>query len=224
MRILSITFLWFFITYSTVIYSNFLLVKQGFKKFFDLHLRSYVVEFGCHLSGRFIPMVLTFLGKKANIAENTYVAPSADIIGEVSLGKDSSVWFHATLRGDVAPIFIGEGTNIQDNAVVHVSQGIPTLIGKNVTIGHGAIIHSCTIGEGCLIGMGSIILDGVVLNEDTLVGAGTLIPPGKTFPPKTLLIGNPAKAVRNLTDQEIVDMHENTRHYQKMAQALLQDC
>ncbi|AEV30001.1 isoleucine patch superfamily enzyme, carbonic anhydrase/acetyltransferase [Sphaerochaeta pleomorpha str. Grapes] len=168
-------------------------------------------------------MVLSLLGKKATIEENTYLAPSADIIGDVTLGKKSSVWFHATLRGDVAPIVIGEGTNIQDNVVVHVSNGIPTRIGKNVTIGHGAIIHSCTIGEGCLIGMGAIILDEAVLQEDTMVGAGALVPPGKTFPPKTLLLGNPARVIRDLTEKEIEDMHENTRHYQEMAHAMAQE-
>ena len=167
-------------------------------------------------------MILSFLEKKATIAETAYLAPSADIIGDVTMGTKSSAWFHATLRGDVAPISIGEGTNIQDNAVIHVSEGIPTRIGKNVTVGHGAIIHSCIIGEGCLIGMGAIILDGVVLQEDTLVGAGALVPPGKTFPPRTLVLGNPAKAIRDLTEKEIGDMHENTRHYQEMAHIMRQ--
>jgi carbonic anhydrase/acetyltransferase-like protein (isoleucine patch superfamily) len=168
-------------------------------------------------------MVLTVLGKKASIAKNTYIAPSADILGEVTLGEGSSVWFHATLRADVAPIRIGEGTNIQDNAVVHVSTGIPTQIGNNVTIGHGAIIHSCTISDGCLIGMGAILLDGAILEPDTLVGAGTLVTPGKTFPCRSLVMGSPAKFIRELTEQEIADMHENTKHYQEMSQTMLKD-
>jgi carbonic anhydrase/acetyltransferase-like protein (isoleucine patch superfamily) len=168
-------------------------------------------------------MILTVLGKKANVAKDTYIAPSADILGEVTIGKGSSVWFHATLRADVAPILVGEGTNIQDNAVVHVSTGIPTNIGNNVTIGHGAIIHSCTICDGCLVGMGAILLDGALLERDTLVGAGALVTPGKTFPGKSLVMGSPAKFIRELTEQEITDMHENTRHYQEMSQTLLKD-
>ncbi|WP_320129958.1 gamma carbonic anhydrase family protein [uncultured Sphaerochaeta sp.] len=166
-------------------------------------------------------MILTFFEKHPILEPDTFIAPSADIIGDVTLKKGASVWYHATLRGDVAPIQIGQGTNIQDNCVIHVSKAIPTVIGNNVTVGHGAILHSCTIADGCLIGMGAIVLDGVVLEEDTMVGAGALVSPGKTFPKRSLLIGSPAKAVRELTNQEIEEMHENTRHYQKMALFLL---
>ncbi|MBI9094982.1 MAG: gamma carbonic anhydrase family protein [Sphaerochaeta sp.] len=158
-------------------------------------------------------MILNFKDKQPHIEASCFIAPSADIIGEVVVGKASSVWFNTTVRGDVASIHIGEGTNIQDNTVVHVSTNVPVSIGDYVTIGHGVIIHSCTIGDGCLIGMGSTILDGAVLAEETLVGAASLIPPGKTYPPRSLVMGSPAKFIRILTEEELREMKENTRHY-----------
>lgn len=158
-------------------------------------------------------MILTFKGKQPLIDPSCFIAPSADIIGEVVLGPSSSVWFNATVRGDDASIHIGEGSNIQDGAVVHITIGMPVSIGAWVTVGHGAIIHSCTIGDGCLIGMGSTILDGAVLAEETLVGAGSLIPPGKTYPPRSLVMGFPAKFIRTLTEEELAEMRENASHY-----------
>ena len=159
-------------------------------------------------------MILNFKDKQPHIDPSCFIAPSADVIGEVVIGTTSSVWFNATVRGDVAPIHIGEGSNIQDNTVVHVSTGIPASIGDHVTIGHGVIIHSCTIENGCLIGMGSTILDGAVLREETLVGAGSLIPPGKTYPERSLVMGSPAKFIRALTEEEILEMRENAKHYE----------
>lgn len=158
-------------------------------------------------------MILKFKKKQPQIDPSCFIAPSADVIGDVVMGTASSVWFNATVRGDDAPIHIGEGSNIQDNSVVHVSIGVPTSIGDRVTIGHGAIIHSCTIENGCLIGMGSTILDGALLHEETLVGAGSLIPPGKTYPARSLVMGSPAKYIRPLREEELQDMRENARHY-----------
>lgn len=163
-------------------------------------------------------MIVNFKGKHPHIDATCFIAPSADVIGEVVLGPSSSVWFNATVRGDDAPIYIGEGSNIQDNTVVHCTIGVPTSIGDHVTIGHGAIIHSCTIGDGCLIGMGSTILDGAVLAEETLVGAGSLIPQGKTYPPRSLVMGFPAKFIRTLTEKELEEMRENAAHYAKASQ------
>ncbi len=158
-------------------------------------------------------MILNLAGKQPQIDPSCFIAPSAYVIGEVVMGPTSSVWFNATVRADDASIHIGQGTNIQDNTVVHVSIGVPVSIGNHVTIGHGAIIHSCTIGDGCLIGMGSIILDEAVLLEETLVGAGSLIPSGKTYPARSLVMGSPAKFIRSLTEKELEEMRENARHY-----------
>lgn len=160
-------------------------------------------------------MILNFKDKQPHIDPSCFIAPSADIIGEVVVGKASSVWFNATVRGDIASIHIGEGSNIQDNTVVHVSTNVPLSIGNHVTIGHGVIIHSCSIGDGCLIGMGSTILDGAVLAEETLVGAASLIPSGKTYPPRSLVMGSPAKFIRILTEEELQQMRENTKHYEQ---------
>jgi len=169
-------------------------------------------------------MILAFKGKQPEIDNSCFIAPSADVIGEVVMGPSSSVWFNATVRGDDAPVHIGKGSNIQDNTVVHCSIGVPTSIGDHVTIGHGAIIHSCTIGDGCLIGMGSIILDEAVLAEETLVGAGSLIPSGKTYPPRSLVMGSPAKAIRALTEKELEEMRENARHYAQASSEYAATC
>jgi len=142
-----------------------------------------------------------------------YIAPSADIIGDVTLGEDSSIWFNVTIRGDIASITIGERTNIQDNAVVHVQTGAPTTIGNDVTVGHGAIIHACIIGNHCLIGMGAVVLNHAVLPEYTMVAAGALVPQGKTYPPRSLLMGSPARVVRELTEDEIQHIHKSAGDY-----------
>ena len=141
--------------------------------------------------------------------ENVYIAPNATVVGDVVLGKDVSIWYGAVIRGDNGQITLGEGTNIQDNAVVHD----PTKIGKYCTIGHGAIVHGCTIGDGCLIGMGAIILGGAELGDGCLVGAGSVVT-GKTIAPAgSMLLGNPAKFVRNLTPEELVANLKNAAHY-----------
>ena len=123
------------------------------------------------------------------------------------------------MRGDMAPIFVGENTNIQDNAVVHTNHNLPTHIGKNVTVGHGAIIHACTVHDDCLIGMGSILLDGCVIGKGSLIGAGALIPPGKTIPEYVLVVGNPMRIVRPLTSQEIEAMAKNKEYYIELMNA-----
>lgn len=158
-------------------------------------------------------MIMPYLEAKPRLGDVNYIAPSADIIGDVHLGAGCTVWFGATIRGDVAPISIGERTNIQDNAVVHVNSGVPTHIGNDVSIGHGAIIHGCTIGNGCLVGMGAIILDRAIIGEHSLVAAGALVSPRKVFPPRSLIVGSPAKVARTLTDDEIAGMQANADHY-----------
>ncbi len=136
------------------------------------------------------------------VGSSTFVAESADVIGRVTIANNANLWFGVVARGDVDTISIGENTNIQDQSMLHVSSGYPLEIGKNVTVGHRVTAHGCTIGDRCLIGMGAIILDGAVIGENSLVAAGSLIPPGKVFPPRSFIIGSPAKAIRELTDEE----------------------
>ena len=143
------------------------------------------------------------------MANQTYIAPNATVVGDVTLGKDVNIWYGAVLRGDNGPIVIGEGTNIQDNAVIHDA----TTLGAYCTVGHGAIVHGCTVGDGCLIGMGAILLSGAVLEAGCLVAAGALVT-GKTHATAgTLLMGNPAKAVKQLTPEQQAENRKNAEHY-----------
>ena len=161
--------------------------------------------------------------KHKPILDESVVNLGADIVGDVKIGKDVNLWFNVTVRGDMASITIDEGTNIQDNAVVHVNTDAPTVIGKMVTVGHSAIIHAATIGDYSLIGMGSIILDKAVVGEYAMVAAGTLVPPGKVVPPKTLVMGNPMRIVRELSEKEIEANIQNSRNYIKLARAYEND-
>lgn len=142
-----------------------------------------------------------------------WVAPSADVIGNVSLGLDSSVWFGAVLRGDNELISIGNGSNIQDRAIIHTDPGFPCEIGDGVTVGHGAILHGCKIGENALIGMGATVLNGAVIGRNCLVGAGALITEGKQFEEGMLILGSPAKAVRPLDDTAIEGLRQSAQTY-----------
>lgn len=145
-----------------------------------------------------------------------FVAPSASVIGRVSLGRDVSVWFSAVLRGDSAPITVGERSNVQDNAVVHVDDDAPTEIGPDVTIGHAATVHGCRIGEFSLIGIGATILSHAELGRYCIVGANALITEHKSFPDRSLIIGVPAKRVREVTDEEVRMLEESAAHYVEM--------
>lgn len=140
--------------------------------------------------------------KRPQIAASAWIADNATVRGDVTLGEDVSVWFGAVLRGDVAPITVGAGTNIQDNAVVHVSRDYPCRIGANVTIGHGAVVHGCTIEDGALIGIRATVLDGAHIGAGALVAAGALIPPGMEVPPGTLAMGVPARIVGPLSEAQ----------------------
>jgi carbonic anhydrase/acetyltransferase-like protein (isoleucine patch superfamily) len=159
------------------------------------------------------------------IAADVFIASGARLMGQISIGALSNIWFNTVLRGDVNYIQIGEKTNIQDNTTVHVdSKKYPTIIGNEVTIGHNAIIHACTIHDGALIGMGAIILDGAVIPEQALVAAGSLVSPGKTFPPRMMIRGQPAVAVRPLTEQELAALAHSAPHYVKLAQSYYPLC
>ena len=153
-------------------------------------------------------------GKTPKIHENAVILPSVSIIGDVEIGALSSVWFGAVVRGDVNFVRVGERTNIQDNAVVHVThKGSPAIIGNDVTIGHTAIIHACTIEDRVLVGMGAIVMDNVTIGEDCLVAAGSILSPGKKFPSGHLIKGAPAKVVRSLTASEMKSLADSANHY-----------
>lgn len=158
-------------------------------------------------------MNIPYKGKMPNLHPSVFVAEGARIIGDVTVGEEGSVWFNAVLRGDLAPIRIGRGSNIQDNAVGHVDEGKPLIVGDRVTVGHGAVIHGCTIRDGALIGMGAIVLSGAEVGECALVGAGSVVKENSVIPPRTLAVGVPAKPVRELTEDEIRQMAENAESY-----------
>ena len=146
--------------------------------------------------------------------KNIFIAPNATVVGDVTLEKRVNIWYGAVLRGDLGAIHIGEGTNIQDNCVVHEA----VTVGRGCTVGHGAILHGCTIGDHCLIGMGAIILNGAVLGEHCMVGAGAVVTGKMNAPAGSLLLGNPATVVKPLTQQQIDYIHEDARQYLALAE------
>ena len=164
---------------------------------------------------------MTFEGKSPDIDKSTFVAPSADIIGEVEIGTDSSIWFGCVVRGDINCIKIGKRTNIQDLSMLHVthftkedrSDGNPTIIGDDVTIGHRVMLHGCEVQNACLIGMSATILDGAIIGEESIVGAGSLVTKNKKFPPRSLIVGSPAKRIRELSDEEVASLYESAKNY-----------
>ena len=158
-------------------------------------------------------MIKEFDGFKPEIDETVFVAESADIIGDIIINKNSSIWYNVVIRGDEQPIRVGENTNIQDGCVVHTGWDVPTQIGNNVTIGHKALIHGCRIGDNTLIGMGSIVLDNAEIGEFVLLGAGSLVPPGKKIPSGVLAMGSPAKVIRELTDKEKESIKKSALDY-----------
>lgn len=144
---------------------------------------------------------------------STLIFPHAVVVGDVTLGENCSIWYGAVVRGDEAAIVIGDDTNIQDNAVVHTSDGIPTRIGKGVTVGHGAILHSCTVGDNSLIGMGAIVLDGAVIGKNCVIGAGALVTGRTKIPDNSMVMGSPAKVKRQVTHEEIDYNRRNALAY-----------
>jgi carbonic anhydrase/acetyltransferase-like protein (isoleucine patch superfamily) len=144
----------------------------------------------------------TFLRRTPTLGRGVYIARGAVVLGDVTLGDYSSVWCNAVLRGDINRIIVGHHTNIQDNAVLHLADELPCLLGNYVTVGHAAIVHACTVGDQVLVGMQSAILDGAVIGEQSLIGAGALVTPGTEIPPGSLVLGAPAKVARALTADE----------------------
>ena len=168
-------------------------------------------------------MIIHFQGLTPKIAKNVFVAPSADVIGDVVVGEGSSIWFGCVVRGDVNAIRIGNNTNIQDLSMVHVthytkedkSDGFPTIIGNNVTVGHRVMLHGCTVEDACLIGMSATILDGAIIGKESIVAAGSLVTKNKVFPPRSMIMGNPAKVVRSLTNEEVASLYKSAVNYVK---------
>jgi carbonic anhydrase/acetyltransferase-like protein (isoleucine patch superfamily) len=144
----------------------------------------------------------TFLHKQPTLGKGVYIAKGAAVLGDVTLGDHASVWYNAVLRGDINKIVIGHHTNVQDNAVLHLADDFACVLGDFVTVGHSAIVHACTVGNEVLIGMGATILDGSVIGEQSLIGAGSLVTPGTTIPAGSMVLGSPARVVRQLAPEE----------------------
>ena len=157
--------------------------------------------------------------KTPDIHPSAFVAPGAVVRGEVHLAENSSVFYNAVLRGDRAPISIGEGTNIQDNCVVHVEYDLPVTVGKNVTVGHGAILHGCTVGDETLIGMGAIVLNGAQIGKSCIIGAGALVTQNAVIPDGCMAVGSPARVKRPLTPEEMDGLRQSAADYRQEAQA-----
>lgn len=147
------------------------------------------------------------------VDDTAYIAPGATVIGRVELAADSSVWPGAVLRGDNEPIIVGQGSNVQDGAVLHTDPGCPLTIGQGVTVGHQAMLHGCTISDGVLVGIQAIVLNNAIIGKQSLVGAGAIVTEGKEFPERSLILGAPARVVRTLTDEEVENLQRNSQVY-----------
>ncbi|HLR62709.1 MAG TPA: gamma carbonic anhydrase family protein [Lentibacillus sp.] len=163
-------------------------------------------------------MIQPYKNKQPDIHRSAFIADDADVIGDVTIGEQSSIWFKTVIRGDVAPTKIGKGVNIQDLSLVHQSPDLPVTVEDYVTAGHQVTLHGCTVREHALIGMGSIILDGAEVGEHAFIGAGSLVPPGKKIPPRSLALGRPAKVVRELTDEDYQEMERVYKTYMEKGQ------
>lgn len=166
-------------------------------------------------------MLLNFKEYTPTVGENSWIAQGSSVIGRTNIGKDCSIWFGCVVRGDVHKIEIGDRTNIQDLSMIHVthykkddmSDGSPTIIGNDVTVGHRVMLHGCTIEDACLIGMSATILDDAVIGKESIVGASSLVTKGKKFPPRSLIMGSPAKRIRELTDEEVEELYASAKRY-----------
>jgi carbonic anhydrase/acetyltransferase-like protein (isoleucine patch superfamily) len=157
--------------------------------------------------------------KLESCGDEFYVAPTASVIGSIRLGRWASVWFGATLRGDSEWIELGDGSNVQDGSVMHTDLGAPLIVGRDVTIGHMVLLHTCTVGDGCLIANGAVVLDHAVIGSNTIVAAGALVPPKKVVPSGVVIMGSPAKVVREVTDEDVAMIRRGSQHYVRNAQS-----
>ena len=167
--------------------------------------------------------LIKYKGKVPQVGERVFLAEGACLVGNVSVGDDSSVFYNAVLRADLAEIKIGKRTNIQDNVCIHVSTGVGVNIGDEVTVGHGAVLHGCTIEDNVLIGMGAILMDGSHIKKNCIIGAGALVTHGKEFPEGSLVMGAPAHVVRTLTTDELKNVKIGVEHYLDAKDELLKD-
>ena len=158
-------------------------------------------------------MMIPYNGVSPTVHASVFVAPGAYIIGNVQIGKESTVWFNAVLRGDDGPIIVGERCSIQDNSTIHLYEGFPVIIEDDVTVGHNVILHGCKIGKGSIIGMGSTLLDNVEVGEECIIGANTLLAGGIKIPPRSLVLGSPGKVVRELTEKDLQMLQMSSEHY-----------
>ncbi|MBQ5814057.1 MAG: gamma carbonic anhydrase family protein [Clostridia bacterium] len=162
-------------------------------------------------------MIKAFKDKTPDIHESCFVASNAVVIGEVTLEKDANVWFSAVIRGDSENITIGEGSNVQDCAVLHCDHGFPLTVGKNVTVGHSAVVHGCNLGDNVMIGMHATLLNGCIIGEGSIIGAGALVREGQVIPPNSLVVGVPAKVVRETSAEQVEGIINNAQHYVEIA-------
>jgi len=158
-------------------------------------------------------MIYNFDNNTPTLHKYSWVASNAVLIGKVVLKKDANVWFNVVLRGDLEPIIIGEGSNVQDGSVFHTDPGCPLILGKGVTVGHMVMLHGCEVDDNTLIGIGSTILNKTKIGKNCIIGANTLIPENKTIPDRSLVLGSPGKVIRQVTDNEVEEIRENAKHY-----------
>lgn len=158
-----------------------------------------------------------------NKKDSVIICPGAQVLGDVELGENASVWHGAVIRGDVAPIKIGNNSNVQDNCVIHCSDEFPVVVKDNVSIGHGAVIHGCTLEDNVLIGMNATVLNGAHINKNCIVGAGAVVSEGKEFPEGSLILGVPAKAVKQLTPEQVAHIQENADKYCEISKNYKED-
>ena len=158
-----------------------------------------------------------------NKKDSVIICPGAQVIGDVELGEDVSIWHGAVLRGDTDSITIGDNSNVQDNCVVHCTKGFPVVVKKNVSVGHGAVIHGCTLEDNVLIGMNATVLNGAHIGKNSIVGAGAVVSEGKEFPERSLILGVPAKVVKELSDEQVQSIQDNADNYVKLSKQYKED-
>jgi carbonic anhydrase/acetyltransferase-like protein (isoleucine patch superfamily) len=164
-----------------------------------------------------------YKGNRPHVGADVFIAEGAQVIGRVELGDEANIWFNAVLRADIERIVVGARTNIQDNSTVHVDYTHPTIIGEDVTIGHGVTVHGCTIERQSLIGMNAVLLTGCTIGWGSIIGANALVTEGKTIPPRSLALGSPARVVRQITDDEVADLLDSAKHYVAEARIYLRE-
>ncbi|MHA7283162.1 gamma carbonic anhydrase family protein [Arthrobacter sp. TMS2-4] len=168
--------------------------------------------------------IISFRGRTPAVHDKAFIAPTATLIGDVTIGQASSAFYAVTIRADTTPIRIGEGSNLQDNVVVHADPGYPAIIGDRVSVGHGAVVHGCFIEDDCLIGMHATIMNGAIIGAGSLIAAGAVVLEGTVVPPRSLVTGVPAKVRRQLTDDEVIGVKANAKQYRSLAEEHQRAC